>query len=736
MLQKSLKKIILYGIPVLYFLIAISFYLGTYDSAQIKITLLHVGGLFLIMSWLLLKIEQGNFSFLKINFFYIFPIVLFLLSGAVSLYLSPLKFASLNEFIKRFIYCGIVFIMVNEFDDEKKILRLKNWLIAAAYVVCAYGLVQIFDYYSSVKLDPFLWRQAFSNRIMSTFGNPNFFGDFLIVMSPITLAFYIYKRKFYLLFLWILIAVCAYQTLSKGTWLGFAAGIFVFSLAYVVVFFRDKLTKKVLISAAICILIVASGIGYGIYKKTSERTDSASFRVFTWLSTWEMINTNPMLGTGIGTFYVTYPSWRRPQIFFIEGRHNTESDHPENEYLEVWYDEGIIGLTIFLVLIVFVLVVGYKNMLFLRSNNAIRNGPMLYIQLGVTAAFAAQLAHNCVCVSLRFVSSGSVFWLMIGVTLAIGANLSKERKVALTDYLSKPSKIFLQLVVTALFIFSIVFTFRYFVADFLHTKGIKCTRSARWEEAIVIFDKVNKYNPSFPMAVYFKGKVYNDRSKAGDLQAGVNTFEKLWTIAPNYVQSKLDVGILYEKLFDQNKQLLEKYKADGKAQETIAQQEIVVIDSYNRAVNYYRQYLEIDPVFALTYYRLAALYSNVGFANMAEKTLLAHLEYPSKLQKEPYNFWVENWAERRIDDYSETYLQLGNFYLAYGKINDSKNAYIKAVELNSRNINAKKNLAEVYEKLGDQSKATEQWTDIYNIDHNDIKAKMYLESHGVIPKHN
>jgi O-antigen ligase len=55
-----------------------------------------------------------------------------------------------------------------------------------------------------------------------------------------------------------------------------------------------------------------------------ERTDSVSFRIFTWLSAWEMINTNPILGTGVGTFYVAYPAWRRPQIFFIEGKHNTE----------------------------------------------------------------------------------------------------------------------------------------------------------------------------------------------------------------------------------------------------------------------------------------------------------------------------------------------------------------------------------------------------------------------------
>ncbi|MDR3306339.1 MAG: hypothetical protein LBS61_01480 [Endomicrobium sp.] len=89
MTQKALKKTLLFGLPVFYFLMAVSFYLGTYDSSQIKITIFHIGGLFLIMTWLLLQIEEGRFSLLKNKFVYILPIVLFLLSGAVSLSISP-----------------------------------------------------------------------------------------------------------------------------------------------------------------------------------------------------------------------------------------------------------------------------------------------------------------------------------------------------------------------------------------------------------------------------------------------------------------------------------------------------------------------------------------------------------------------------------------------------------------------------------------------------------------------
>jgi hypothetical protein len=59
---------------------------------------------------------------------------------------------------------------------------------------------------------------------------------------------------------------------------------------YAFVFLRNKINKKQLAILAICMLVISSLSIFAIYHKTKERTDSASFRVFTWLSTWEMIN--------------------------------------------------------------------------------------------------------------------------------------------------------------------------------------------------------------------------------------------------------------------------------------------------------------------------------------------------------------------------------------------------------------------------------------------------------------
>ena len=61
-IKKVSSKFVLYGLPLFYFLVAVSFYLGTYDSAQIKITIVQIGGMALICSWLVYKFE-GDFFY-------------------------------------------------------------------------------------------------------------------------------------------------------------------------------------------------------------------------------------------------------------------------------------------------------------------------------------------------------------------------------------------------------------------------------------------------------------------------------------------------------------------------------------------------------------------------------------------------------------------------------------------------------------------------------------------------
>ena len=144
-IKKVSSKFVLYGLPLFYFLVAVCFYLGTYDSAQIKITIVQIGGVALICSWLVYKFESDFFNCFRKNIIVLLPIILFLLSGLISLFHSPFQLASLNEFIRRIIYCFSAIIIIDCFQNKKDLKRLVDFLIFATYIVCIYAVIQFID---------------------------------------------------------------------------------------------------------------------------------------------------------------------------------------------------------------------------------------------------------------------------------------------------------------------------------------------------------------------------------------------------------------------------------------------------------------------------------------------------------------------------------------------------------------------------------------------------------------
>lgn len=716
-IKKVSSKFILYGLPIFYFLMAVSFYLGTYDSAQIKITIFQIGGIALICSWLIYKFETNFFYSFKKNIIVILPIILFLISGFVSYFHSPFQLTSLSEFLRRCIYCFLAIILIDCFEETKNLKRLVNFLIFATYLVCIYAIIQFIDtrYFPAPPaqgLDPFAWRWAFGNRIFSTFGNPNFFGDFLIVMSPIVLALFFKKKSIHLLFLWLLITFSTIFSYSKGAWIGFGVGLIAFAFLFVSFILNMKKRNKIILIAIMSIFTISIIVG-GTLFQLKKRPDSSSFRVFTWLSCWEMINTHPIIGTGIGTFYLTYPSYRRPQIFFIEGMHNTESDHPENEYLEVFYDEGMIGLSIFLLLILTIFVIGFKNLSYFKRNN-LNKTTLPYLQLGFISALVAQLAHDCVCVSLRFVSSGVMLWMLLGCIVAIALSCLNKNTDAKETQNNVMFPIILkrvsQLIIFLMTIYLIYVFYGFFQADAIHAQAISCSKSNNFTQAIELYSQVIKKNPAFIMPRYFKANNYNDRWQNDDPQKALLEYSNIWKLAPNYVQSKFLVGVVYTKLTMYFNSQVEYYAQENNEQ---AKQEAIAKrnECFKLAIKYFNQYKMIDPIFPQTYYQLANLYIQSGNFDLAEKEYLEHINFPNKLQEKPHNFYVENWKERRRQEYAQTCIYLGGLEFNMNQIDNTEQILIESLKYVPNNIEALKNLATIYTRKEEK----EKYKEVYNL---------------------
>ncbi|MFH2203915.1 MAG: O-antigen ligase family protein [Elusimicrobiota bacterium] len=427
------NKAIIWWLPFLYLLISDSFYLRTYDSAQVKITLVQMGGICLLSLWFCRLLAEGKRAFTKTDLVTLAPFLAYFAYGIFSYLHAPYQFSSLDAFLRRIFYMTVPLILIREFN-LKASERFTRILIWTTWITVGYGFLQWFDitfFPPGVGMgpDPFIWRQAFGKRVFSTFGNPNFFADFLVIMFPILVCQYAKTKDLKLvpligLLLWDLIA-----TETKGAWVGMVISASLLSGTYIYFFNRDILRRYALHLAGAFLIAVAVVGGGIVHKLNNSSWTSVNFRLFTWEATWEMVMTQPLIGTGIGSFWVIYPAFRRPPIFHIEGKHNTETDHSENEWLEVLYDEGILGFGIFVWLIFTACFIAYRCLGQLTGSlkKGQRAPPRAWDILGYLIAFQGMLAHNLFDVSMRFVSSGIYLGLLSGmvVNLCRGQSLAE-----------------------------------------------------------------------------------------------------------------------------------------------------------------------------------------------------------------------------------------------------------------------------------------------------------------------
>lgn len=797
-------KATVWWLPILYCLISSLFYLRTYDSAQVKITMMQMGGLALLTIWAARIAEGGVSSFTKEDVVCLSPFLAFLLVGIVSFINAPYAMASVDFFIRHCFFMTAALIVIYELEGEAAD-RLTRILILTAWIAVGYGILQWVDTEWFPRgvgkgIDPFVWRGAFGKRIFSTYGNPNFFADFLVIVFPILLTQYFKTRRWSLIPLMAMLLITLIKTGTKGAWLGFALVVFLFGVI-AFAYFKELVApyRKIILTTVILGVLGFAGF---VAKDLQARVVSINFRLFTWESTWEMIMSRPLLGNGIGSFPPLYPAFRRPAIFHIEGKHNTETDHAEDEYLEGLFDNGLIGFGIFIWLAFSTLFVGFRSLGQMTTSLSLKDGrppPRAYDLMGYLVAFMGMLGHNLFDVSLRFVSSGVYLGLLSGmiVNLARGKALFELHDIraagrspaaesdgsgtwrTVAEFVIWPARLaawlglgylifrlltpefvalqgplarytyggeilqwWLAWLVFGGCVFSLGFILArlvylsenpavpllvlamlqpmylfwgYFKADVHHNIAIYFSKERNWDQALANYGIVTKFNPSFVMAHYFRGNVFNDRfhmvklnnplwgDKPGeqrdDFERALDAYEEVRKLSPNYVQMHHQVGALHLKR-------AEWAMNNGRPQETPFHLE--------QALTRFKMYRAVDPVFPANYVRMGQIYMIQKRYDEAVKTYEDLIEAPKcqvadSLIMKPYlrgsilsyqTYVAEAGAPpRHKHETAEAYWYLANAHFLKEDWAASERAYLKAIALDPNFDMAKKNLAVLYQRV-------------------------------------
>ena len=269
------------------------------------------------------------------------PITIFVILGAVSVFMSPAR-----NFELVYNYCGIVGIFIltyllvgQNIRTTEHVKILAKSLAVSAVIVVAVGY---FQYIFGVDMSEMKWNDldAFPETrtiIFSTFENPNVLAGYLNVMICLALGFLAKfgtrKQKFILLAAIIILVACLTMTYSRGAFLAIAAIFVVYGLLY-----DWRILTMFALGTAILLYSDITFLERILAVFTGTSDSSSGIRIGVWVSTIAMIADHPFVGIGWGAYQFIYPQYN---YYLVDATQTIY--HAHNLYLQTAAEVGIAG---------------------------------------------------------------------------------------------------------------------------------------------------------------------------------------------------------------------------------------------------------------------------------------------------------------------------------------------------------------------------------------------------------
>ena len=300
------------------------------------------------------------------------------------------------------LFISVVFLFIILVKTK---IALKSILLAAAVAALGTALIGIYQYLTGNIEVGWIDSEMFEGmvRIYSTFENPNVYGEYLLFTIPLGVVLFFSSKRWLYKVLWagatLLMVVAMLLTMSRGCWIGLAAGIFIYFVIadrrFLWLFFAAVIVMPFILPESIMVRLLSIG---------NLEDSSSLYRLYIWLGTFSMLKDYWLTGVGLGTkaFSGVYSAYAYNGII---------APHPHNMYLNIISETGIAGFIGF----IWVAVVGLKNSI----STAFSGGSFKkHMGAGLTAAFVGifvQGIFDNVFYNYRIVL---VFWMFIAFSFA------------------------------------------------------------------------------------------------------------------------------------------------------------------------------------------------------------------------------------------------------------------------------------------------------------------------------
>jgi O-antigen ligase len=366
----------------------------------ISIAAIEICFAFTLVIFLLKKVMQPDFRIFKNSAFVYLAIFLFFC--ALSINNSGIYFLKgLRAIFGKWLENILIFIVIiDTLNSSKKIKRALLVLLITATLICVDSI-----YLQIVKTD-FIRHKT--NLGAATFNTQNSCATYL---SPILLFLIVslFKQKRRLIsrivYILLLILFCAAYilTFSRGSWLGFIAALFFLGFLS-----RNFKQPVILVLIFIAILLLVPIARQKILFSFAPGGDNFRFAITN--VSWAVIDENPFLGKGIGT-YMLYFKRHAPPDLGVQYAHNC--------YLQIWAECGIFALLAF---ILFSAAVLGRAIRYYKKGHDFR---LLSLICGIFGFLVHSLFDN----QLYSLQLAIYFWLLLGLLVSM-TRIEEAKQVA------------------------------------------------------------------------------------------------------------------------------------------------------------------------------------------------------------------------------------------------------------------------------------------------------------------
>lgn len=470
------------------------------------------------------------------------PFILFFFALALATYFSDAsQYSFLGSYDRKmgfitWLHLFLFFlILISEIKTKKQIERILLIILCVSAIVCLYGICQFFGF------DIYQWnfadRPFVTGRIFSTFGQPNFLGSWLLLIIPVAIFSFFYfgqinnlrdirdsfrfvrkengersasvqnfYGRFFILLLIFFLILCLVLTLSRGAWLGLAAGIVFFGLIWLKLKNKKKaLVVFIFLLIAISIFWLYLNLGQPPQKSAGspilDRLESLVFlkksvtgytRLICWQIALDLIRQRPILGYGPEMMPFYSVKYYQPHFAIYEAI-NSYPDRAHNDILDTLLTAGSAGLVTYLWLIGLIFYLGFKAIK--------RNCGRSFRDYGLPLMILTGLFGYLISLQFSFheAQAGIYFWLYLGLILILsqadrGKAEEQNNKLKISP-LSTKKKILIGLLIIIIGLFIWQFSVKMVLADFYFRQVLVAQKHKNPEQILKSFEKIFALQP-------------------------------------------------------------------------------------------------------------------------------------------------------------------------------------------------------------------------------------------------